>query len=121
MAEKLAEADWKWLRRLQPVALDRFCQRVLDEVCRLAGDADRSRHDRYLALYRFVRDRDDALSAAFDGPTRSKALLQLARLRVEGLVTDDEFTGFTPSTRSVVEALIAARPEQAGSSRPASE
>jgi hypothetical protein len=68
-----------------------------------------------LAVYRLVRDRDQALAAAFDGPTRSKALQQLAQLLAEGLVTDDKFAESTPSTRSVVAALIAARPERAGS------
>ncbi len=28
MRETVAEADWKILRQLEPIALDRFCQRA---------------------------------------------------------------------------------------------
>src|SRR2546423_2983497 len=104
-----AEADWKLFRRLQPVALQRFCQRALVDVCRLAADPGRAAHDRYLAVYALVRDRDRELAAAFDGPSRSTAFGQLARLRAEGLLADDEFAGFSADARSAVDALIAAR------------
>jgi hypothetical protein len=109
MSETFGEADWKRFRRLQPVALDRFCERVLGEVARLAGDSGRRAHDRYLAVYRLLQDRDKALAAAFDAPRRSTALVQLARLRGDGLLTDEEFAGFSPAARAGVDGLVALR------------
>ena len=37
MERGINESDWKLFRQLQPLALDRFCQRVLAEVSRLTG------------------------------------------------------------------------------------
>jgi hypothetical protein len=108
MSVTLSEGDWKLFRRYQPVALERFCQRVLDDVCRLAADPGRAAHDRYLAVYALVRDRDRELAAALDGPSRSTAFGQLARLRAEGLLADDEFAGFSADARSAIDAPIAA-------------
>src|SRR5258707_13944135 len=54
------------LEALQPLALDRFCQRVLAEVGRLAGDADKSNHQRYLAVFRLLQRRDEELANAFN-------------------------------------------------------
>ena len=112
MAGTLAEADCKLFRRRQPAALDRFCQRVPDDDGRPAGEPGRSPHDRYLAVYRLVRDRGRARAraAAFDRTTRSTGLVQLARLRAEGLLTDGELAGFSPEARSAIAALVAARP-----------
>src|SRR3954462_3089999 len=40
-AGTLGEADWKRFRRVQPAALDRFCERVLVDVGRLVAEAGR--------------------------------------------------------------------------------
>jgi hypothetical protein len=61
-SRRISEADWKRLRRLQPIALDRFCQQVLAEVVRLAGDPAEGNHARYLALSRLLQARDEELA-----------------------------------------------------------
>lgn len=43
----LPEADWKVLRRVHPLAVGRFCERVLGEVERVLRDSAQSRHERY--------------------------------------------------------------------------
>ena len=106
MAGDFREPDWKRLRRLQPLALERFCQRVLDEISRLAADAGQGSHERYRAVYRLLQDRDERLADAFDNPRRSAALVQLARIRAEGLLSEEEFAGFSPETRAAVRAFL---------------
>jgi hypothetical protein len=46
------ESDWKAFRELQQVALERFCERVLEEVQTILRDGSRSHHERreYLVL-----------------------------------------------------------------------
>lgn len=106
MARNISEADWRHLRRLKPVALDRFCQRVLAEVTTLAADGSSGAHERYLALFDLIQERDSELAAAFNDLRRSTALVQLARLRSLGLVTDAEFDGFSAETRGVVAVFL---------------
>jgi hypothetical protein len=102
VVRQISEADWRILRQLEPIARDRFCDRILSEVVGRATDATVGSHERYLAVYRLIEKRDRALSNAFDGLRRSTAFLQLARMRSLGLVTAEEFARFSPETRQVV-------------------
>ncbi|HZF12754.1 MAG TPA: hypothetical protein VFE33_28530 [Thermoanaerobaculia bacterium] len=79
------ESDWKVFRELSSMALDRFCRRVLTDVERISADSKRTAHERYLAIYRLVRERDNELARAFNAPRRSQALLQLAFIHGLGL------------------------------------
>jgi hypothetical protein len=46
----ISEADWKVFRRLRPIALERFCERVLSEIGQTASESGKGAHERYLAL-----------------------------------------------------------------------
>ena len=106
MERGMIESDWKLFRQLRPLALDRFCQRVLAEVGRLAADTGRSSHERYLAVFKLLQRRDEELADAFNNPRRSTALAQLARIRAEGLLTEEEFAGFSPEIRASVQISL---------------
>ena len=54
MSRAISEPDWKLFRQLQPLALERFCQRVLEEVGRLAADTGKTSHERYLAVLKLI-------------------------------------------------------------------
>ena len=43
MSQEISESEWKILRELKPIALDRFCQRVLAEVDRITTDTAKGR------------------------------------------------------------------------------
>ena len=51
MSRDIKESDWQLLRELAPLALDRFCERVLGEVTGVATDGSRSNHERYAAVF----------------------------------------------------------------------
>src|SRR5262245_12848428 len=97
----IPESDWKVFRELRVVALDRFCERILNEVVEVAADAGKSNHDRFLALFKLLDQRNDELANAFDDPRRSTALIQLLSIHSSKLLTEDEFARFTPETRAV--------------------
>ena len=90
----IKESDWKIFRRLHGIALERYCQRVLDEV-KLATVCDDSFHDCYLKLYRLMQERDRTMARAFDDLSRSTALLRLVNILNEGLLTDEELKEFS--------------------------
>jgi hypothetical protein len=105
-----AEADWKVFRELQPLALERFCERVLGEVQRLSQDAGKTQHERYLAVYRFIRDSDKDLAFAFNDMRRSTAVRHIACIRNLKLWSEDEFARFSAETRDVVKMLLSDEP-----------
>jgi hypothetical protein len=100
------ESDWKIFRELRALALERFCQRVLDHVGQLAADTEKGSHERYLAVYGLVQERDQCLADMFNNPRRSTALVQLARIGSEGLLTDAEIARFSDETRASVEVFL---------------
>ena len=102
MERAIRESDWKLFRKLQPLALDRFCQRVLAEVSRLGADDAMSNHERYLAVFRLLGRRAKELADAFNDTRRSTAVVQLARIQFQDLLSEEEFARFGPETRAAV-------------------
>ena len=105
MASEIKESDWKLFRQLREVALERFCERVLGEVRAAAAETSDSFHERYLRVYELIRDRDKTIGWAFNDPRRSNALILLANIKQEGLLTPDEFAQFSEQTREAIENI----------------
>jgi len=105
----MSESDWRLFRQLRELALERFCERVLAEIGKVTFDSGPSHHERYLAVFKLIRERDQDLAAAFDNPRRSTALQQLALIRSFALVTDEEFGRFRPETRETVAVILGDR------------
>ena len=103
---QIRESDWKLLRVLHPTALDRFCERVLEEIERASRDASKIPHERYLEVYSIIESRDKELAACFDDLARSRGIERVAAYRARGLLTDEEFTRFSQETRNMVEILL---------------
>ncbi len=106
MLRGIKESDWKVFRRLREVALERFCQRVLAEMKYAASEPEKTSHQRYLAVWKVMNDRNDELAAAFDNPRRSAALEQLMLMRSHKLLTDEEMTQFSDEMREVVKMVL---------------
>jgi hypothetical protein len=105
---EIKEPDWKVLRRVHPLALERFCERVLAEIDRVSRDGTTSHHARYLQIFRILQQRDREMARPFDNPRRSHALTMLARIRSQGLLTGDEFSSLSPETRGAIQMLVGA-------------
>ena len=105
----IAETDWKVLRRVHPLALERYCERVLAEIERVLHNSAQSTHQRYLDIFKIIEQRDREMASIFNDPKRSNALTMLARIRSDGLLTEDEFSGLSQETRSAIELLLGAR------------
>ncbi len=99
MSAGIREADWKLFRQLHPIARDRFCDTVLREITGIASSTAKTPHERYLHIFKLVRERDRLLADAFDNPRRSTALFQLALIHSHGLLTAEEIARFSPEAR----------------------
>jgi hypothetical protein len=109
MPHDIPEADWKMFGQLQPLALERFCERVLSEIRDASSVAGQTAHQRYLQIFKIVRDKDKELAALFDNPRRSTARLQLSLIHSHGLLTPDEVKRFSSDTQQMISALADAR------------
>ena len=75
MERHLPEKDWKLLRQLAPVALERLCDKILKEAMAIAQAPAKTSHERYLELYKLIQEQDRDLAFAFDDHRRSTALI----------------------------------------------
>lgn len=92
----IKESDWKHLRQLKPVLLDRFCSRVLSEIGKASlAAAAGTAHERYLKVFSLLQDEDEELGRMFDDLSRSNAIGRLFLMRRAGLFTEDEWGGFS--------------------------
>jgi hypothetical protein len=106
MPRDFPESDWKIFRKHRELALDRFCERVIAEIAALAAKSGKSSHERYLEIFRLLKQRNEVLSDCLDDVRRSTAVTQLARIRHHELLTAEEFAQFSPETRAAVESLL---------------
>ena len=101
----IPEVDWKYFQKLRPLLLDRFCQRVLAEAASLMADSTRTNHDRCLALYQLIRERDEDLAQMFDHHSRSSASLKIGIMNRCELLTAEEIAGFSAEMIKFLECL----------------
>ncbi|MDP9139497.1 MAG: peptide ABC transporter substrate-binding protein [Pseudomonadota bacterium] len=102
---QIAEADWRRLSKLKPLALERICSRILQEVTRAASEQVGMSHERYLTIFGLIEQGDKQIGRAFDDLRRSNALSKLAEMRRMQLITEEEFEAFSDETRSAVAGM----------------
>lgn len=97
--------DWKILRHLKQVALERYCERIMQDVKAHIDQGEGTWHARYLALYKLLEDRDDQIATTFDDFRRSSAILQSASMFYLRLIHPDELKDLTPETRARIRSI----------------
>ncbi|MGO9271920.1 MAG: peptide ABC transporter substrate-binding protein [Terriglobia bacterium] len=103
---EIKESDWKILRQVHKEALERFCEQILLEVERINSDSAKSFHQRYLDIWKVLRQRDKEMGDTFDDLRRSTGFTQLASMKARGLLTEDEFLRFSQEIREIVALLL---------------
>ena len=109
MVYEIKEADWKLLRRLHRVALERFCRRAVEEVSAAVSDRSGDYHECFLEVFALINERNRGLARTFDDLRRSNATLLLAGMMEQCLLSEEEFSQFGPETRGSVEAILRLR------------
>ena len=75
MSRDFRESDWKILRQLHPIALERFSQRVVDEIQAITSDASRSAPRSLCGCVRPGSAAKREMADVFDDMRRSTAFL----------------------------------------------
>jgi hypothetical protein len=102
----IKESDWRIFKPLREMALERFCERVLDEVARISADGAKTKHQRYVAIYQLMRERNKEIEPIFDYLRRSTAVRQICALRSHDLLTEQELRQFSPELVEAVEGIL---------------
>jgi hypothetical protein len=105
----IKESDWKIFKGLRELALERFCERILGEIERISSDATKTKHERYLAIYRLVRERDKEIVPIFDYLRRSTAVRQIRAFRSHDLLAAQELRQFSPELVKLIEDILEIR------------
>ena len=99
------ERDWKHLRTVHGIALERFCSQVLDDAVAIARDGELSAHERYLQLFQTLHERNDAMATAFDDMRRSTGLQRLTAMVGLNVLTREELAGFAPDVQETAREM----------------
>jgi hypothetical protein len=102
----IKESDWKAFKRLRELALERFCERILGEIAGINSDGAKSNHERYLAIYRLVRERNKEIDPIFDHLRRSTAVQQICSFRSHDLMTEEDLRLFSPELVGAVDQVL---------------
>jgi hypothetical protein len=86
--------------------LERFCERALGEVREASVTPDKNFHERFLAVYKLVRERNEDIARGFDDPRRSRAFSQLAVMQSLGLVEPEELNHFSAGVLETLSVLL---------------
>jgi len=106
MSSHIPEPDWRQFKRVRGELLERYCARVLDELAASTKAGEGTAHDRYLRAYKLLESRDKELARAFNDFRRSTAVIQLAIMRMMGLLTDEDLSAFSAQTQEQVRNTV---------------
>ena len=98
----ISEADWKHFKQVKADALDKCCQQVLDEMRKGIDNPELSNHAKYLYLYKLMENSDKRIANIFDYNARSKAMLQLALMKSDGLLEAKQINGFSDELQTFI-------------------
>lgn len=103
MMRDIAETDWKHFKTLHELALNRFSKETLSRIHQIMADKEaKSKHEKYLQIYRYIHQRDKILCDVFNEYRRSTAKLSILQIYNLGLIKPEEFKQFSDDVKDFV-------------------
>jgi hypothetical protein len=110
MIDKIKESDWKYLKKLKPMLLERACTQINKEaVLILKNEENHEQYQVYMDMFRHYEQKDDILAECFDDYRRSKAKQRIFSLIYHGIMSDNELQGFSDDTKEFVKFMMEMR------------
>jgi len=97
----IKEADWKILRELRASAIDRYCEKLLQEASSHANQKNVMYKTHSCVRLEFFNRRRQH-HAGFGDLRRSNALERLAFMKAKGIITTAEMARFSEETQERV-------------------
>ncbi|MEJ6080517.1 hypothetical protein MT391_18590 [Vibrio sp. 1-Bac 57] len=95
----MKESDWEIFKSIKEIAIEKYCNLVLEASQTVISKQDESAHNKYLLIYKLLQKRDEKMAALFDGHSRSRAWPQLLAIRSEGLADQTLLTELSDEFR----------------------
>ena len=102
----IPEKDWKYASKLRSEFLERLCKRINEQSLKILNDPTLIQHEKCLALYKHVVESDKLIAFGFDDWRRSKSMQCLVFYYQQGLITDLEYSSFTPETKEFITSCL---------------
>ncbi|WP_037071253.1 hypothetical protein [Psychromonas arctica] len=99
----MKESDWKVFKSIKEIAIEKYCNLVLEASQALISKQDESAHNKYLLIYKLLQNRDEKMAVLFDGHSRSRAWSQLLAIRSEGLADQTLLTELSDEFREATD------------------
>jgi hypothetical protein len=109
LAAIIPESDWKKLRSLKDITLQRACDRILGRIAEVAESRGSESHEAYKKIWNIMDREDRQLAEMFDDLKRSTGLFKLALWWENGILTDEELSQFSEETQNKIQFLCDAR------------
>jgi hypothetical protein len=106
MEGDLPESDWKILRKLHVLALERFCQRILTDIDRINSVASLRAHTRYLEIFKLIEEQDKEIEWIFNDFNRSNAVEHLCAMQSRRLLSEEEYSQLSQETRDQIQWFL---------------
>lgn len=105
MASPTPERNWKYMKKVKEELLAALCKQINGQAMEILKSEANSEHERYVRLYRHVRNSDGIVANCFDDWRRSTLLMKLVALQRHGLLTSDHIQHLSEETQKRLKAL----------------
>jgi len=105
MASPTLERDWKYIKKVKEELLAALCKQINGQAMDILKSEANSEHERYVRLYRHVRNSDGIVANCFDDWRRSTLLMKLVALQRHCLLTSDHMQHLSEETQKRLKAL----------------
>jgi hypothetical protein len=106
MVGDFPEKDWKVFRSLHPIACERYCNQAISELEEILSKTSEPSGHRFWDALKAADRHAEEIRTVFDDFRRSTALIQLMRMRVLGLIHDNEMSRFSEETQKIVKLQL---------------
>jgi len=113
MNRDFPERDWKYLSKIKPDMLNALCLRIRKRVEGIINAPDKTEHEKYLGLYRYIQNSDDLVALCFNDWRRSTIEMKLWPLLRHGLLEREHIQNLSYETQALVCRISADLPRKA--------
>ena len=103
----IPEKDWKHFRSLNELIINRFSKDTISQISQIIASKEiESKHEKYLKVYEYVRERDKILDNQLRDFRRSNAKLKILEIYRMGLIKPQEFDQFSDEVKDFVNSCL---------------
>lgn len=106
MPNSIPEKDWKYLRSIEKDLLSELCRTINQKAAAIVHAGAGSEYDKYLLLYKHLKDSDAIVAECFDDWRRSNLLFKRPLLHRHKILRDEHILYLSVETRERLDRFI---------------